>query len=128
MNNMSKAELNVALTPFMGGFTKRKLQDMPREDLVRMLKEAIERTSNKKKKRADGAPREAKGQMIVIDVLKSGWMTKQQILDKMIAEQPDRDPDKMSNYLTALLYRVLKAKGYEVSKRKSDAGTEYHIV
>jgi hypothetical protein len=125
---MSKAELNVALTPIMGGFIKRKLQDMPREDLVRMLKEAIERASNKKKKRVDGAPREAKVQQIVITMLKSGWVTKQAIHEAMIAGQPERDPAKMLNSLTALLYRALKAKGYEVSKRKSDTGTEYRIV
>jgi hypothetical protein len=47
---MSKEQLNVALTPFMGGFTKSRLQDIRREDLVRMLMEAIERASSKKKK------------------------------------------------------------------------------
>jgi hypothetical protein len=124
---MDKKELNQALTPFMGGYTKRRLQDIPKEELADRLIEFQTKAVTKTKK-GTGEPRVAVGMNIVVDELRSGWKTKEAILKVMVKKQPDRDPEKMAHYVAALIHRVLPEKKFKIEKKKGDDGVTYHIA
>jgi hypothetical protein len=115
--SLSKDELNTLLTPFMGGYTSLKHVTKP-EMVDQFLDLSKKQVTKKRDVSKPKQPREAVGAKIVIDKLESDWFTRNQVLDEMIKQQPDRNQDSMNNYLTALLYRILKEKGIFVEKKK----------
>ena len=117
LESMTKQELNVALTEYMGGFadlkhtSKKEMVDL----LMKHRSEAVTKPKASKSKKSGPGVIE-----VMVSVLESGKVTKDQILEKLVEAFPDREPEKMVKTIGTQLSR-LKTK-HNLNKEKSEDG------
>ncbi len=126
LTDMTKKDLNAALTPFTGGYAPRPLQDKKKEDMIDELLQHQKKAAQEKK---STTPKKAKGAGVVdtiVTSLKGGWKTKVDIIAVLSTTFPDRDPRKMMSTINTQLHR-LKTK-HNVEKNKTEVGVKYRIT
>jgi len=119
MMSMSKEDLNVALTPVMGGFTKTNLKNTSKEKLVELLEEANAKAAGTKKKSKGTGEKgfASRGALAIVKkALLSGKKTIEQLADIVKKEEPDRDKASLINHLKHNVPSVFRKNGMDVQQ------------
>jgi len=122
LETMTKQELNLALTPYMGGFADLKHVSKP--DMINELLKQHKTTLKPGKKPV--SKKSGPGVIeTIVEVLEVGKTTKKDILAKLVEVFPEREEKRMINTIAAALSKF-KIR-FNIHKEKTEDGLFYWI-